>query len=216
MGWQRNKVNKIAGIFILAYTVLTIGGLIMAQKGNIPSKDIGLQVGTTAPDFIGKTYRGTTIRLSDLYKDGYVVLIFYRGAWCPYCNLHLRAFQDMFKKFEALDTTILAVSVDKPQYAQKTVQDDALRFEVLSDPGAEILEKYNVIYRVPDDLADQYLNEYKIDLEKHSGRKDHVIAVPATYVIDTNGTIVFAFANVDYKVRTEPEEVLMFLKEIDK
>ena len=188
----------------------------MAQENGVLNNEIGLRIGTMAPDFTGETYRGTTVKLSELYKDGLVVLILYRGAWCPYCNVHLRSFQEKFEEFKSLDANILAVSVDKPQYAQKTVQDDALSFEVISDPSAEILEKYNAIYRVPDDLADKYLNEYKIDLEMHSGRKDHAIAVPATYVIDTTGKIVFAYANVDYKVRAEPEEVLKFLRKMDR
>ena len=186
----------------------------MAQEQNVSNNEIGSQVGTTAPDFTGETYRGTTVRLSDLYLNGPVVLIFYRGAWCPYCNLHLKAFQGKFTEFKDLGVTILAVSVDKPQYAQKTVQDDALGFEVISDPGAEILEKYNVIYRVPPDLANKYLNEYKIDLQIHSGRNDHIIAVPATYVIDKTGKIVFAYANEDYKVRTQPQEIIDFLRSL--
>jgi len=214
MGWQRNNVKKITRIFIFACAVLMSGGLVMAQEQNVSNNEIGLQVGTTAPDFTGETYRGTTVRLSDLYLNGPVVLIFYRGAWCPYCNLHLKAFQGKFTEFKDLGVTILAVSVDKPQYAQKTVQDDALGFEVISDPGAEILEKYNVIYRVPPDLANKYLNEYKIDLQIHSGRNDHIIAVPATYVIDKTGKIVFAYTNEDYKVRTQPQEIIDFLRSL--
>ena len=216
MGRQRNSVKKIIQIFIFICVVLVSGRFGMAQENGVLNNEIGLRVGTMAPDFTGETYRGTTVKLSELYKDGLVVLILYRGAWCPYCNVHLRSFQEKFEEFKSLDANILAVSVDKPQYAQKTVQDDALSFEVISDPSAEILEKYNAIYRVPDDLADKYLNEYKIDLEMHSGRKDHVIAVPATYVIDTTGKIAFAYTNVDYKVRTEPEEVLNFLRELNK
>lgn len=209
-------IKHVIAIFILAGVFPATGGYAMAQEKKISINEIGLKVGNEAPDFTGATYRGGNVRLSDLYKDGPVVLIFYRGAWCPYCNLHLKAFQDKYGEFKAMGTVILAVSVDKPQYAQKTVQDVALGFEVISDPGAEILEKYNAIYHVPDEMAEKYLNEYKIDLEKHSGRKDHVIAVPATYVIDTDGKIVFAYANLDYKVRTQPEEVLKILKEMDK
>ena len=154
MGRQRNSLKKIIVMFILAGVFSALGGYVMAQEKNIPMNEIGLRVGNEAPDFTGETYRGNTVRLSELYKSGPVVLIFYRGAWCPYCNLHLKAFQDKYGEFEALGAVILAVSVDKPQYAQKTVQDVALGFEVISDPGAEILGKYNVIYRVSDEMAD--------------------------------------------------------------
>jgi len=216
MGRQGHSLKNISGILILACVVLALGGQIMAQEQNVYNNDIGLRIGTNAPDFTGETYRGNKVRLSDLYRNGPVVLIFYRGAWCSYCNLHLRAFQARFDDFKALGATLLAVSVDKPEYSTKTVQDDALGFEVISDPGADILEKYNVIYRVPEDLAEKYLDEYKIDLEKHSGRKDHIIAIPATYVIDKTGKIVFAYANEDYKVRTEPREILIFLENMNK
>ena len=167
-----------------------------------------------APDFTAPTYEGRDVTLSDQYKKGPVVLIFYRGEWCPYCNIHLKSFQERLDDFQKLGATILAVSVDKQEYGVKIVQKDSLGFEVISDPGAKILQEYNVVYKVPDDLAQKYLNEYHLDLEAHSGRKDHVIAVPATYVIDMTGKIIFAYANVDYKVRTTPEEILDVLKNL--
>lgn len=176
----------------------------------------GLKVGSVAPEFTAPTDAGHKVTLSDYYKKGPVILIFYRGAWCPHCNLHLKSFQDRLEDFKKLGATILAVSVDKPEYGAKTVQKDGLGFEVVSDPQADILSAYNVIYKVPDDLAEKYLREYHIDLQAHSGRKDHVIAVPATYVIDKSGKIVFAYANMDYKVRTRPEEVLDVLKIIEQ
>jgi len=216
MGRKRFNLRNIAAIGLITCAVLVLGGQAMAQDTNFPKKEIGLQVGTIAPDFEGETYRGNALRLSDLYRNGPVVLIFYRGAWCPYCNLHLKAFQDRFSDFTALGATLLAVSVDKSEYSTKTVQDDALGFEVISDPSAEILEKYNLVYRVSDELAEKYLSEYKIDLEKHSGRKDHVIAIPATYIIDKTGKVVFAYANEDYKVRAEPQEILNILENMNK
>ncbi len=108
----------------------------------------------------------------------------------------------------------MAVSVDKPEYGAKIVQKDNLGFEIISDPQADILKSYNVIYKVPDELAKKYLNDYHIDLKAHSGRSDHIIAVPATYVIDKFGRIIFAYANINYKVRTKPEEVLTVLKDL--
>lgn len=172
----------------------------------------GLAVNTMAPDFTATTYTGNTITLSDYYQEGPVVLIFYRGAWCPYCNLHLKSFQDRLEDFKQKGASIVAVSVDKPEYGAKAVQKEGLGFEVVSDPQADILTAYNVLYKVPDELAQKYLTEYQIDLQAHSGRDDHIIAVPATYVIDTSGKIVFAYADENYKIRTKPEEVLSVLE----
>lgn len=203
------KVWHVYGIAV-AVVLFMAPGLGIAQEQNAP----GLTVGMAAPDFTAPTYEGNKVTLSDYYKKGPVVLIFYRGEWCPYCNVHLKSFQDRLADFKKLGATILAVSVDKQEFGAVTVQKDALGFEVISDPAAEILQAYNVVYKVPDELADKYLNEYHIDLKAHSGREDHVIAVPATYVIDKAGTIVFIYANVDYKVRTKPEEALEVLKSL--
>ena len=171
----------------------------------------GLTVGTAAPDFTAPAYDGKTVTLSELYKKGPVVLIFYRGAWCPYCNLHLKSFQTRLSDLQKLGASVVAVSVDKPEYGTKVVKEGLIDFPVVSDSQTDILKAYNVIYQVPADLAAKYRVAYKIDLEAHSGRADHVIAVPATYVIDSSGKIVFAYANADYKVRTQPEEVIEFL-----
>ena len=179
-----------------------------------PNDSPGVKVGTVAPDFTATTYEGNKITLSNVYKKGVVVLIFYRGAWCPYCNLHLKSFQERLEDFKKLGVTILAISVDKMEYSAKAVKDNRLGFEVISDNQSEILKDYKLLYKVPDDLVVKYLNEYNIDLEIHSGKTDHVIAIPATYIIDKNGEIIFAYANEDYKVRTKPEEVLNILEKL--
>lgn len=202
-------MRKMSVILMAALLVSLFPGVaVRAQMTEGP----GLKVDSMAPDFTAETYAGNMITLSGYYQKGPVVLIFYRGAWCPYCNVHLKSFQDRLEDFKRLGASIVAVSVDKPEYGAKTVQKEALGFEVVSDPRADILTAYNVIYKVPDDLAEKYLSEYKIDLQAHSGREDHVIAVPATYVIDTSGKIIFAYADEDYKVRTKPDEVLNILE----
>ena len=172
----------------------------------------GLYVGSQAPDFTAQTHEGETVTLSELTAKGPVVLIFYRGAWCAYCNLHLREFQQQINAFKEQGATLLAVSVDLKKYALKAVEKNALGFQVISDPNAKILGDYNLFFKVPEDLAKTYKTEYNIDLEAHSGNKDHIIAVPATYVINKKGKIIFAYANKDYKIRTSPEEVLQVLK----
>lgn len=199
----------LVSIFMLM--VLFSSGIGIAQEQTV---DIGLKVGVMAPDFTALTYEGKEVTLSNYYQDGPVVLIFYRGAWCPYCNIHLKSFQTHLNEFKQLGATVLAVSVDKPEYGASTVKAEGLGFDVISDSQAEILKAYHVVFQVPDELAQKYLNEYHLDLEAHSGRKDHVIAVPATYVIDQTGEIIFAYANEDYKVRTKPEEVLEVLKNL--
>jgi len=203
------KIKYLLFLFLVAMSCL-IPIVGKAQEQETP----GLKTGMMAPDFTASAYTGNKVTLSAYYKNGPVVLIFYRGEWCPFCNLHLKSFQEHLEELKQLGATVLAVSVDKPDYGAKIVQKESLGFEVISDPHADILQAYNVIYKVPDELAQKYINEYHIDLQAHSGRTAHVIAVPATYVIDKTGKIVFAYANVDYKVRTKPEEVLEALKKL--
>jgi len=172
----------------------------------------GLQVGTQAPDFEAPNYKGEEVQLSQLYSNGPVVLIFYRGGWCPVCNVQLLQLQSRLEDFKKYNASLVTVSVDKIEKAAATVKDKGLDFEVISNPQGDILEAYGLIYRVPDELNKKYKEQYNIDLEAASGRTDHVIAIPATYIIDTKGTIVFAYANEDYKVRTSVEKILQELK----
>lgn len=190
-----------------------------AMELNMPTEPMandapGLRIGDLAPDFSGVTQDGKNVKLSELYQKGPVVLIFYRGAWCPFCNLHLRSFQEKLTEFEAMGTTLLAVSVDKPEYTQKTFEAQSLGYDVISDPDARIIKSYKLSFWVLEALAQKYKNEYGIDLEIHSGRSDYLIAVPATYGIDTDGIIQFAYANLDYKTRVTPEKVISALNEM--
>ena len=174
----------------------------------------GLKVGVKAPDFEALNFKGEKVKLSDLYKNGPAVLIFYRGGWCYYCNIQLRELQANLDNFKKHNATLVALSVDTVVNAAATVKDKGLGFEVISNPEADILEAYELIYKVPDELNEQYKEKYNIDLEAASGRTDHVIAIPATYIIDTKGTIVFAYANEDYKVRASVEEILQELEKL--
>jgi len=174
----------------------------------------GLVVGVQAPDFEATNYQGQKIRLSDYYKKGPVVLIFYRGGWCHYCNLQLQEYQQHLEDFKRRGVDIIAVSVDKVEQAAKTVEQKQLGFEVVSNPDADVLKLYNVIYQVPLELAQEYKDKYNIDLQEASGRSDRIIAVSATYVINSQGQIIFAYANKDYTVRKSSEEILQVLDEL--
>ena len=192
---------------VLACVLLTTGRLwaapeLKTPEGPMPEDAPGLRVGDLAPDFTAKTGEGERVMLSELLDLGPVVLIFYRGAWCPYCNLHLHSFGAALPRIREKGASVVAVSIDVPQYASKMAVSNLLGFPVVSDPKAEILDAYGLRYKVPDELAEKYLNEYKIDLEAHSGRTDHVIAVPATYVIAQDRRVVFAYADRYHEARS--------------
>lgn len=173
----------------------------------------GLPVGSKAPLFEAASGRGDRVRLQDELERGPVVLVFYRGGWCPYCNRQLHALQERIEEFRRRGTLIIAVSVDRPQKAREMVEAGRLDFPVIPDPSADLLEKYNAVMFVPEDLARMYKEKYGIDLEAASGRRDHLIAVPATYVIAPDGKIVFAHSDRDYKNRPSVDDVLAAVDE---
>ncbi|MCB9757981.1 MAG: AhpC/TSA family protein [Candidatus Omnitrophica bacterium] len=188
--------------------VLVLSSVCFAQE--MP----GLSVGVSAPDFVGSDFRGKNIQLSDYYKKGPVILIFYRGSWCPYCNTQLQKLQSHLNEFKQYQASLIAVSVDKIGPTAKMIEGHDLEFDIVSDPAGDILEKYGLVFTVPEDFVKKYKDEYLIDLQAASGRSDGVIAIPATYIIDTSGKIVFAYANKDYKIRTSPEEILAQLQKL--
>jgi len=187
----------IAILFLAAFSVT-------AAAEDMP----GLKAGDQAPDFTAETYTGETVTLSDVYKDGPVVLIFYRGGWCPYCNRQLQELQARFEEFKDLGANLVAVSVDLRENTAKTVAENALSFPTVSDPDIKVVESYGLIYQVPEELVAKYKNEYAIDLEAASGRTHHILPIPAAYIIDHNGTIRFAYADMDYKVRVDSGDLL--------
>lgn len=173
---------------------------------------LGLPVGDVAPDFEVMNYQGAVVKLSEEIKKGPLVLIFYRGGWCFYCNRQLKSFQEALPDIEALGARLIAVSVDQKAKVGESVMQEGWGFEVIPNPQADLLELYNVVYHVPDETEDLYREKYQINLEAASGRGDHLIAVPATFVIDQKGFIIFAYVNEDYKIRTQPNEVLQILQ----
>ncbi len=189
---------------------LAIGFLIVSVSS--ADEDLGLPVGTQAPDFKATTHDGGQVQLSRVTKDGPAVLIFYRGGWCMYCNRQLQELQSRLGDFERYGASIIAISVDRQEKAAESVTEKGFGFTVVSDPQADLLKLYNIIYHVPDELVKKYKEEYSIDLEEDSGETHHIIAVPAAYVVDKAGAIVFAYANEDYKVRVSTDELLEVLK----
>ena len=167
----------------------------------------GLKAGEKAPNINIKDVNGQIFDLNDSLKSGPVVVVFYRGGWCMYCNTQLRDLEaevvPVTKKYNA---KMIAISVDKMESAVKTKDEDKLSFHVASDPEAKTLGDYNVQYKMTDELVKKYLS-YKVDIETASGMKHHIIAVPSVFVIDTAGTIVYSYANDDYKVRAKIVDV---------
>lgn len=166
-----------------------------------------LGVGDLAPDFVLPDAAGREVDLSDLLRAGPVAVSFYRGDWCPYCNLELRALQDSLSVFRAVGATLVAISPNPPDSSMTAVERHDLEYPVLSDVDNSVARDFGLVFTVPDDLEAAY-RVMGIDIGEANGSGVWEIPLPATYVIDQDRTIAFAFVDADYRKRAEPVDVI--------
>ncbi len=176
--------------------------------------DPGLPVGARAPDFTLPNAFGDEVRLAEILAQGPVVLTFYRGAWCPYCNLQLRTLQQALPQLEAHGARLIAVTPQVPDQSRKQLEADGYPFEILSDLDDQVMQAYDLYFEVPADLSAVYQNRLDLDLADYNGPGRYVLPVPATFVIDTDGVIRAAFADVDYRQRMEPTAIVSALAKL--
>lgn len=172
-----------------------------------------VKVGDEAPDFSLKNADGQEFRLKEMLSDGPVVLSFYRGKWWPYCNLELDALKDAAAGFKALGATFIAISPQLQSFNREFREEKKLTFEILSDPGNEVAQRYGIKYKLPEDLKEVYL-QFNIDLQKYNGDDSWTLPLPTSLIIDQKGIIRHTAINADYTVRPEPEETTTALKNI--
>jgi len=166
-----------------------------------------LQVGAQAPDLTLPDALGRPVRLATLWQRGPLVLVFYRGGWCPYCNLALRAWQQQLPALRHLGAELAAVSPQTPDNALTTVEKQALAFPVLSDSGLQAATAFGIGFELPPELIALY-GSVGNDLPQLNGNGRWVLPLPATYVVGRDGRIVFAHVEADYRQRAEPADVL--------
>lgn len=180
-------------------------------KASLPNP--GLKVNSKAPDFKLKNAFGKDVSLSETLKKGPVVLIFYRGAWCPYCNLYLRSVQMAHPIFEKKKAQIIAISPQKPDATLVNVKKKGFPFDVLSDTSYQAIKAYNLYFEVPQDLVETYKG-WGIDLIQYNGNQKPGLPVAATFVIDQKGMIRSAYYDIDYTKRMEPKDILWALSSL--
>lgn len=166
-----------------------------------------LQVGARAPDLTLPDALGAPVQLSALWAQGPLVVVFYRGGWCPYCNLELRAWQQQIEELHRLGIRLVAISPQTPDNSLSTAEKNKLAFPVLSDSALAATEGFGIGFELPPALVDLY-GRVGNDLPLLNGNGQWVLPVPATYVIDRDGQIIWAHIESDYRLRAEPAEVL--------
>jgi peroxiredoxin len=172
------------------------------------------QVGEPAPDFELLDAVGDPVRLSELLDRGPVVLIFYSGVWCPYCNVQLRTFQTRLAEFEQHGARPVAVSLQMPDHSLSMAEKNELAFHVLSDPAATVIRRYGLAYTVEEPLR-SLIEATGNDLGAYNGDTGWVLPAPATFVIDRAGRVRYAHVRGEWTERAEPAEVLAVLAGLD-
>lgn len=172
-----------------------------------------LPLGATVPDFALDDHRGQRFRLSEALREGPVVTIFYRGGWCPYCNLHLRGFERERAAIEAAGGRLLAVSPELPDNTLDTAEKNKLGFSVLSDTGNTLARAFGLVFELSPDLLSLYTEFGHGLLEANGASGAHELPMPGTFVIGVDRKVLFAHAEVDYTYRADPETVIAVLNQ---
>jgi peroxiredoxin len=191
---------------------------IMKNTGSDLAKSLpnpGIHVGEKAPNFSLKNAFGKEINLQDELKKGPVILVFYRGAWCPFCNMHLHALQESMNEFKKNGAQLIAITPQTPDKSVEQIKKDGYPFEVVSDLDNSVIKAYKLYFELPKELLEIY-KRHGLDIESYNGENRTALPIPGTFVIDQKGIVRAMQADTDYKIRMEPQDILKALEKISK
>jgi len=170
----------------------------------------GLKKGETAPDFTLINAFGKPVNLYNQLKKGPVVLVFYRGAWCPFCNLHLHVLKKSLPELKKYKAQLVTVTPQRPDKSLGQIKKDAYPFEILSDLNDKVMKQYRLYYELSPEL-DRLYKKKGLDVEKFNGKGRTALPVPGTFIIGTDKVIKAVHAQHDYKERMEPADIIKVL-----
>jgi peroxiredoxin len=170
-------------------------------------------VGSEAPGFSLPNATGQQVTLSQMLTRGPVVISFYRGVWCPFCNLEQRALQQHLPQISELGASLVAISGQTPDNSLSMAEKNELTYEVLTDIGLTVASSYGLVFRLPDYLQEAY-EQLGHPVPMFDGPGQQTLPIPATFVADRDGIVRFAYANPDYMHRADPKDILATLKSI--
>ncbi len=199
----QNLPAEIADIFLQKATELENSGITKNSLG----------VGDKAANFQLPDPVGNIVSLQELLAKGPVLLTFYRGGWCPYCNLELRALQRSLPELEQYNASLVAISPETPDNSLSTAEKNQLEFAVLSDAGLNVARQYGLVFTLDSELRRIY-EQFGIDLPTQNGDESYQLPIPATYVIDPEGIIRYAYVNTDYTQRADPKEIVPIIAQL--
>ena len=214
MSLTQALANKLAqNLANLPVDVIPVMGKATEDLAKSGIVNQSLKAGDTAPNFALPNAIGQSIAIQDLLSTGPVVISFYRGQWCPYCNLELRALQEALPAIQSLGAKLAAISPQTPDNSLSTAEKNELTFEVLSDVGNQIARQFGLVFSLPEELRPIYKG-FGIDIPAHNGDETFELPIPATYVINTDGAIAHACVDPDYTKRLDPADILTVLRKL--
>ncbi len=169
-----------------------------------------LSLGAKAPEFELADGDGKTFRSAEALSSGRLVVSFYRGRWCPYCVAELESLQAVLPQVQAAGASLVVISPQTAKQSYFTADQHQLRFPVLSDPGNRVARQFGLVYRLPQELERLYRGIF-INLPLANGDESWELPLPATYILERDGTVLFAFADADHMRRAEPAEIMGIL-----
>jgi peroxiredoxin len=181
--------------------------LILASLPTLAQHAQALLLGSQVPQIEAIDNYGNAFSLQQTLKNGPVVVVFYRGEWCSYCNRHMAEFEASLPKFKEMGVTVVAITPELPKYVKKTVKKTAASFSIISDPSHKIMDQWPVSFILEGEMYNRYKN-FGINIDRASGNKDRVLPVPATYIIGKDGVIEAAHFNNDYTQRMSVKGIL--------
>jgi len=186
----------------LCLLIIAAGMVAGAQE-----KPEGLFINSKAADFQAVDQNGIQVVLKDLRKKGPVVIMFYRGYWCPYCNKALKRMNDSLQLIKDKGATLIAITPEGKQGIDSTVAKTGAAFSIISDEGMKISNNYGVSFKVDERTVGRYKNA-GIDLLALNHQKEASLPVPAVYIINRDGAVTFRYFNEDYRKRISVKEIL--------
>ncbi|WP_394748444.1 peroxiredoxin-like family protein [Spongiimicrobium salis] len=173
--------------------------------------DKALKVGDSLPVFNLPNVHGNPLSLGDFQQE-FLIISFYRGGWCPFCNMELKALQQQLPELQKLGAELIAISPEMPDHSLTTSEKNELSFTVLSDANNVYAKSLGLVFQLPEDLRTVY-HSFNLHVDVHNGNKAYELPMPATYIVNKERKVVYSFVPEDYTERLDPEIIKEVLSE---
>lgn len=201
---QLYTMKKLLFIFLVILTSVVNAQNVIAKSAS----DIApLIIGKKIPNLTVKLSDNTDVNIADLLKKKKTVLVFYRGGWCPYCNMHLQALAEAEKEILDLGYQIIAVSPDSPENLKVTEEEDKVKYTLVSDSKGELIKAVGIAFEAPD-------NRKSVIYIQSNGVNSNFLPVPSVFVVNRDSAILFEYVSPDYKHRLRTELLIPVLKNL--